>query len=159
MESDSSNWEPELLESHLVGHDPEYQEYEIKPPENAKKPGPKKMPVMWSRVISISEDGDEDIGTHNIEFELQELLSMPRPPPPRLGNEWSPIFHPVTFSKDHPDLSMDAYRLGEKRLRILGVEVSKIRAWIRKEALHQAKAEAKDLDQDVMDVSRLARRV
>jgi hypothetical protein len=29
MSEDSEHWEPELLESHLHGHDPEIDEYEI----------------------------------------------------------------------------------------------------------------------------------
>ena len=45
MDSDKSEWEPELLESHLVGHDPEGEEFEIQPPVLPKKRGPKPMPV------------------------------------------------------------------------------------------------------------------
>jgi hypothetical protein len=41
---------------------------------------------------------------------------------------------------------------------MLGVEVSKLRAHLRKEALHQANAEAREQGRDVMEVSRLARR-
>ena len=121
MESDSSHWEPELLESHLMGHDPEVEEYEVKPPVEVRKRGSKKLPLMWSRVVSIAEDGDEDLGAYNIEFELESLLSQPGPPPPRRGTEWAPIFQPTAYASAHPDLSMEAYRLGEKRLRILGV--------------------------------------
>jgi hypothetical protein len=29
MSEDSEVWEPELLESHLMGHDPEVEEYQI----------------------------------------------------------------------------------------------------------------------------------
>jgi hypothetical protein len=92
MDSDSSHWEPELLESHLMGHDPEIDEYEIKPPVEAIKPKSRKIPLMWSRVISIAEDGDEDLGAYNIEFELEALLSIPKKPPPRRNIEWEPIF-------------------------------------------------------------------
>ena len=70
MESDKSEWEPELLESHLVGHDPEGEEFQVLAPAQPSKRGPKKLPIMWSRVISISEDDDQDIGVHNIEFDL-----------------------------------------------------------------------------------------
>ena len=83
MDSDKSEWEPELLESHLVGHDPEGEEFEIQPSVQPKKRGPKPMPVQWSRVISISEDADEDIGGFNIEYELLELSHAARPPPQR----------------------------------------------------------------------------
>ena len=82
-DNDTREWEPELLESHLVGHDPDSDEFEIIPPVTKLKRGSKKLPVMWSRVISIHEDDDEEIGTWNIEFELAMLLEVPRQPPPR----------------------------------------------------------------------------
>ena len=159
MESDKSEWEPELLESHLVGHDPEDDEFEIAPPIKKSKRGCKKLPVMWSRVISITEDGDEELGTYNIEFDMRELLNLSRPLPQRRGAQWAPIFQPTTYARDHPDLSLEAYGIGEKRLRNLGIEISKLRAEIRKAALHQAKAEANDQERDVMEISRLARKV
>jgi hypothetical protein len=65
--------------------------------EKAKR-GPKKLPLMWSRVISISEDEDEDIGVFNIEYDLLELLNKPKPPPPRRDAEWAPIYQPTSYS-------------------------------------------------------------
>jgi hypothetical protein len=144
MDSQESEWEPELLESHLLGHDPEVEEYQIQPPVEKSKRGPKKLPLMWSRVISISEDADEDIGIFNIEYDLLELLTKPKPPPPRRDAEWAPIYQPTSYSKSHPDISMVAYTIGEKRLRSLGIEVSKLREELRKLALQQAKREAQD---------------
>ena len=136
MESQESEWEPELLESHLMGHDPEVEEYEIQPPVEKQRRGPKKLPLMWSRVISISEDGDEDIGVYNIEYDLVEMANKPKPPPPRRDAEWEPIYQPTSYSKSHPDISMETYAIGEKRLRTLGIEVSKLREDQRKLALH-----------------------
>ena len=61
MNNDSDSWEPELLESQLHGIDPEndLEEQSAQEPKVAR--GPKKIPIMWSRVISVSEDNDEDI--------------------------------------------------------------------------------------------------
>jgi hypothetical protein len=159
MSQDSEHWEPELLESHLHGHDPEVEEYEIQPPVEKAKRGPKKLPLMWSRVISVSGDADEDIGVYNIEFDLLEQLTKPKPPPPRRGAEWEPIYQPTSYSKAHPDISMEAYTVGEKRLRSLGIEVSKLREDLRKVALLQARKEAHEQHQDIMEISRLARRI
>jgi hypothetical protein len=159
MSEDSEVWEPELLESQLHGHDPEVQEFEIQPPVEKAKRGPKKLPLMWSRVISISEDADEDIGVFNIEYDLLELLTKPKPPPPRRDAEWAMIYQPTSYSKSHPDISMETYSIGEKRLRSLGIEVSKLREDLRKLALHQAKKEAQGQEQDIMEISRLARRI
>ena len=135
MESVESEWEPELLESHLVGHDPEGEEFQNLAPIQPNKRGPKKLPIMWSRVISIRDDGDEDIGVHNIEFDLQEMMNIPRILPSRRDVEWAPIYQPISYSKAHPDISMAAYALGEKRLRSLGIEVSKMREDLRKAAM------------------------
>ena len=158
MESVESDWEPELLESHLLGHDPEGEEFQDLAPTQPSKRGPKKLPILWSRVISISEDGDEDIGAHNIEFDLQEMINIPRMLPPRRDAGWTLIFQPSSYSKAHPDISLEAYSLGEKRFRSLGVEVSKLREELRKAAMFQAKKEALEQGQDIFDISRLARR-
>jgi hypothetical protein len=91
---------------------------------------------MWSRVISISEDADDDIGVYNIEYDLLELLTRPKPPPPRRDADWAPIYQPTSYSNSHPDISMESYAIGEKRLRSLGIEVSKLREDLRKLALH-----------------------
>ena len=142
MEDEESDWEPELLESQLLGHDPEDQGFQIQLPVEPAKRGPKKLPVMWSRVISISEDEDEDIGVFNIEYALLELLDLPRPLPPRREAEWAPIFQPQAYSKEHEDIYMAGYAIGEKRLRILGIVFSKLREELRKDALHQSRKEA-----------------
>ena len=142
MESDESEWEPELLESHLVGHDPENEEFEVLPPVQPSKRGPKKLPVMWSRVIAISQDSDADIGVFNIEFDLKALLTLPRPPILRRNVEWAPIFLPTSYSKAHPDISLDSYALGVNRLRYFGTEVSRLREELRKAALEKARQEA-----------------
>ena len=56
-------------------------------------------------------------------------------------------------------MTLETYALGEKRLRSLGIEVSKLRAELRTTALHQARKEALEQQQDIMEISRMARRV
>ena len=127
MESDESEWEPELLESHLVGHDPENEEFEVLPPVQPSKRGPKKLSVMWSCVIAISQDSDADIGVFNIEFDLKALLTLPRPPILSRNVEWPDLPTdelPTSYSKAHPDISLESYALGVNRLRYFGTEVS-----------------------------------
>ena len=53
---------------------------------------------------------------------------------------------------------MEDYRLGERRLRTLGVEVSKIRETLRNQALKMDQQTAADLDVQVESISRLAMR-
>ena len=54
---------------------------------------------------------------------------------------------------------MVSYALGERRLRGLGIEVSKLREELRNSALLESRKEASDLQRDVHEVSRLARRM
>jgi hypothetical protein len=86
---------------------------------------------MWTRVISITKDADEDIGTYSIVEDIQILESQSREPPPRRGVEWAPLFLPTTYAREHIDMTIELYRLGERRLKTLGIEVSKLREKLR----------------------------
>jgi hypothetical protein len=57
---------------------------------------------------------------------------------------WEPIFLPTAYAKDHPDISMEQYKLGERRLKNLGVEVSYLREKLRRTALHLDKGSVLD---------------
>lgn len=114
---------------------------------------------MWSRVILVGEEQEEDFRVHSIEEDLRAMTALPRPPPPRRSGEWSPIFLPTQYSRDHPDISMQVYRLGDRRLKTLGQEISKHRQRIRDLALAYDKSLAKDQQRDLYDVSALAQRV
>ena len=48
MESESDHWEPELMESQLLGHDHDDLSLEIEDARVKKKRGPKKIPPLWS---------------------------------------------------------------------------------------------------------------
>ena len=121
--------------------------------------GPKKLPVMWSRVISITEDADEDIGVYSIVEDIEILANQLRVPPPRRGADWAPLFLPTTFAREHIDMTLEHYRLGERRLKTLGIEVSKLREKLRQHALSLDKSEAHDQGKELLEVSRLAQRI
>ena len=120
MNNDSDSWEPELLESQLHGIDPENDLEEQSAQELKVARGPKKIPIMWSRVISVSEDNDEDIEIHPIEGDMAAMTALPRPPRARRAEEWKPLFLPTFYSKEHPDICLEQYRLGERRLKLWG---------------------------------------
>ena len=109
MDDDSEVWEPELLESQLHGHDPENElpDHPLAKTQLARVP--KKLPVMWSRVISITEDADEDIGVYSIVEDFEILASQPRQPPPRRDAEWAPLFLPTTYARGHTDITLEHY--------------------------------------------------
>ena len=70
MSSESDDWEPELLESQLHGHDPEIELPDLILDTVQRKRGPKKLPLMWSRVISVSEDSYIELGSYEIELDI-----------------------------------------------------------------------------------------
>ena len=144
MDDDSEVWEPELLESQLHGHDPENElpDHPLATTQLAR--GPKRLPVMWSRVISITQDEDEDVGVHSIVEDIQIIASLPRQPPGRRDGEWAPLFLPTTFARGHNDMTLEHYKLGERRLKTLGIEVSKLREKFREQALSLDRSEALD---------------
>jgi hypothetical protein len=110
-------------------------------------------------VISISEDADSDLGSYSIEEDMQVMASIPRPPRARRAEEWAPLFLPTDYAKAHPDISLQDYRLGEKRLKTLGEEISKHRHRLREMALTHDKNFASDQEKDLHEVSSLARRI
>ena len=127
MSESSHSWEPELMESQLHGHDPENGPLDEGSERVQAKRGPKKLPLMWSRVILVSHDADSDLGSFPIEEDTATMATIPRPPRPRRAEEWAPLFLPTDYAKAHPDISLQDYRLGEKRLKTLGEEISKHR--------------------------------
>ena len=72
-------------------------------------------------MISLSQDNLDTIETYEVEEDIKNTEDF------RLGLmrtrniTWTPIFHPKQYKDDHPDLSMDQYRLKEKRSKALGV--------------------------------------
>ena len=84
------------------------------------------------------------------------MTALPRPPPPRRGGEWAPLFLPTAYAKAHPDISQEQYRLGERRLKSLGEEISKHRQRMREQALNYDKADALNQGKDLHEISCLA---
>ena len=159
MNQDSDSWEPEFLESQLHGIDPENNLEEESEQQIRVPRGPKRIPIMWSRVICVSEDNDEDIEIYPIEADFAAMTALPKPPRARRAEEWAPLFLPTHYSKEHPDICLENYRLGERRLKTLGEEISKHRKRLREIALVHDKTLALEQDKDLHEVSCLARRI
>ena len=159
MSEDSDSWEQELLESQLHGIDPENDPVMESADRVPTKRGPKKLPLMWSRVICIPQDSVLDVGSYELETDMAVFQNQPRLLPPRREIEWAPLFLPTTYAREHEDISLETYRLGEKRLRTLGVEVSKVREKLREAALLCDKSYAFEQGKDIHVVSSLAKRM
>ena len=70
MSSDSDSWVPELLESQLHGHDPENDIEEMSFQQLPAQRGPKRIPIMWSQVVCVSEDVDVEVEIRPIEADM-----------------------------------------------------------------------------------------
>ena len=107
----------------------------------------------------MSEDVDAEVETYPLEVDMQAMTALPRPPRPRRAEEWKPLFLPTEYAKAHPEIGLEQYRLGEKRLQSLGEDITKHRKRLRENAMSFDKAMAFELDKDVHEVSSLARRI
>ena len=96
---------------------------------------------------------------HPLEEDMAEMSSLPRQPRPRRAEEWAPLFLPTLYAKDHQDINLEDYRLRERRLRTLGEEISKYRKMLRESALAKDKEASLGQQEDLHQVSRLARRI
>ena len=90
---------------------------------------------------------------------MAAMAAIPRPPRPRRAEDWTPLFLPITYAKEHEDINLEDYRIGERRLRTLGEEISKHRKRLRDQAIAFDKDHAIQLDKDVHEVSSLAKRI
>ena len=73
MESESDHWEPELMESQLLGHDPDDLSLEIEDARVKKKRGPKKIPPLWSGLISVRHDEESKYEDRVIQEDIDAL--------------------------------------------------------------------------------------
>ena len=78
MSEHSDSWEPELLESQLHGIDPENDPLDVSYEKVAPRRGPKKLPMMWSRVICIPQDSVLDVGAFEIAVDMEQLQGLPK---------------------------------------------------------------------------------
>ena len=85
---------------------------------------------MWTRVICVSQTTDEDLKIWNIEKDQQNrILDIPkiRAKP---GRSWAPVFFVNDFLADDPVLELEHFALKERKLRMLGERVTKLREHI-----------------------------
>ena len=113
MNAPSQDNEPlqELDEDRLWPHDPDGPSWApiLEEAPVPKKRGRKKIPELWTRVISISHDQPEDLATYVVAEDLEtkdERLIYPRN---RRNNrdDWKPLFQPKTYAREHTDMNLD----------------------------------------------------
>ncbi len=80
---------------------------------------------------------------HVIATDLQLAPFVPHEPSKRREKNWKPIFFSKEFVREHQDMILDTYCLGERRLKNLGIEVTKARAALEMLAAIEADRENK----------------
>jgi hypothetical protein len=103
----------ELREDRLWMHDPDGPNWAVAPIPASKKRGRPRIPEKWTRVISITHDSPLDLAVYEIESDQATMdMRLPYPRSSRLSTEpWKPLFLPKQYSAEHPDLSLEGYRL------------------------------------------------
>ena len=97
------------------------------------------IPTMWTKVISLSHDDLEMIKVHDLATDLKMAPSLPGLPTGRRNKFWTPVFSPQMFVKEHEDVTLENYKLRERRLLNLGKQISQCRQKFRDAALAEAR--------------------
>ena len=111
LNNDSDQSVNEIAEDRLWLHDPDGPSWvDIENPiAKPKKRGPKKIPELWTRVVSISQDKPEDLEIHVISTDKEtadERLYYPQHD--RTGRQrWKLLFHPKQYSIEHEDMQLE----------------------------------------------------
>ena len=102
--------------------------------------------------MSLDVDDPLKMDIHQIVADILVAQGIPRVPTARRNKEWKPIFCPRGFLKDHTDITLEHYALGEKRLRNFAIEVTKFRSKFKIKAMdlnHSHDLEALSVSKDV----------
>jgi hypothetical protein len=112
-------------------------------------------------VVSVSHDSPLDLAVYKItkdKASIDERLPYPRAQ--RASVEpWKFLFLPKDYSANHPDLTLDGCQLTNWKLKILGVEVTKMKRVLREKAFEMQQRTAVALAEDIESISLLARRI
>ena len=79
--------------------------------------GRRKLPELWTRVISVHHD---DLNTIKLVALADDLKLAKGFPSSIMGNvtgQWKPLFHPRKFTEENPLMSLDRFRLSFEELK------------------------------------------
>jgi hypothetical protein len=124
-----------------------------------KRPGPKKLPERWTRLIHDSGEKPAEVSLHSIEEDVaQDKKKRTRGGSPEECAKRL-LFHPGAFATAHGDLACEDWAFSEAALVKMGKKVTALRARLRVRARLAEKREEKELPEEEKDQSRLAQRM
>ena len=103
-----------------------------------------RIPERWTGVISLDDDNLKRINLREIATDLMLAPNLPGLSTKRRERNWALVFFAKDFVKEHTNITLENYELPQKKLKELGIEVSKAREKF-KEASSFA---SKETDQD-----------
>ena len=74
------------------------------------KRGPKKIPELWTRVISMSYDRLDLLKSYSVASELLLAAGFPEPEK-KWARKYKLLFNPKEFVREFKDITLDGFRL------------------------------------------------
>ena len=151
----------------LVGsEEPSYMFEEQKAPVEADadddgRVNGRRLPNMWTRVISLSHDNIDDLKVYAVHQDLAVAEAMVRAPPRRQKPGYGePTFWPDDYLDGRTVDSLDRYTLSEAQQKKYGKAITRLRKRLREDAHRAAKDDYQpDLDLDQKYLCNLLRRM
>ena len=92
--------------------------------KSTAKSGGRKIPVQWSRVISLDHIKDGGINGFSVEEDMEYEPEISEAKSRRRKKQWEPLFFPKEFWKNHPFHQIDQNELSVKALKSLGKSIT-----------------------------------
>ena len=124
-----------------------------------KKRGRPKIPEQWTRVMADIWNEEAPIRTWPIATDLLFVQGISWRERGRDEEAWHLLFRPKEFAKIHEPLMFEDFKIGEAKLLQLGVEVTELRRELRDRALSFEEQRAQDLEAEVKEISKLAKKI
>ena len=119
----------------------------------------RRLPELWTRVISINVDDLERVRTYPIATDLLVADGIELGQRDAGQQPWAPLFSPRGFAEQYPDATLDQYRFTPERLRQYGVQVSQMRRRLRDLACHCDDKLQANMPEEIAFVSNIAKKM
>ena len=103
-------------------------------PEESKAPRSRKLPEMWTRVISFTSDNLQELKIFPISTDLLLEQGYEKTSKRKGEPDWGIHFSPKQYLELHPNPDLERMRISDERLKRYAEQVSKIRGWILEKA-------------------------
>jgi len=159
MEPESSNSDDQELTEFEVNPLQQYSEHvESVESAPARGRGRPSIPDQWSQVLSLDGEHAPRIKGYLISTDLLYVKGIPAVAPTRREKEWAPIFFSKIFIKEHPEITLEHFKLSANKLKALGVQVTRLRQQIRASVERDQIHQAVDQETSLKEVQSLATR-